>query len=246
MTAHPDEGKQTVLVVDDEEGVRSFLKAYLSENGFHVLTSPDGLELAETIKDGRVDLLILDLILAEGDGVALARDLRTWSDVPIIMLTGRGEEVDRVVGLEVGADDYVAKPFSARELLARIKSVLRRTARRVRGDAGKIDLKKTVSFAGWCFDQPSRKLVSAENETVKLTPGQSELLSVFVTHPKIILGREQLLDLLGSNPDASFDRSVDVQVMRLRRKIEKNPKKPELIKTVRTGGYLFTPDVAWR
>jgi len=239
------ERTRTILVVDDDEAVCSFLEGYLSENGFRVLTQPDGNGLSRTIREQAVELVLLDLVLPEDDGIALARALRSWSDVPIIILTGRGEEVDRVVGLEVGADDYVAKPFGARELLARIKSVLRRSVGRNQAGGAAFAPKRHACFVGWRLDFPSRKLISTEGRIVRLTPRQFDLLSTFVTHPNTVLGRDRLLDLLGADSDSSFDRSIDVQVMRLRRKIETDPKRPELITTVRTGGYLFTPNVEW-
>jgi two-component system OmpR family response regulator len=236
---------RTIVVVDDEEGVRTFLKGYLLENGFQVATAADGKELEQILGKGGVDLVILDLMLGDEDGIVIARSVRSRSDIPIIMLTGRGEEIDRIVGLEVGADDYIAKPFSARELLARIKSVLRRSNARTSGVSTESPTSRRAKFVGWTLDLSVRKLFSPTGQEADLTPRQFDLLYAFVSHPRRVLKREQILDLLGGNPDGSFDRSVDVQVMRLRRKIEKNPKKPEIISTVRTGGYLFAEEVVW-
>ncbi len=234
-----------ILVVDDEEGVRKFLKGYLQDNGYEVVTASDGISLTQALARGRTDLIILDLMLGGEDGIVIARGIRARSDVPIIMLTGRGEEIDRIVGLEVGADDYIAKPFSARELLARIKSVLRRSQTQRGTVPTDAFTERRAKFAGWTLDLSVRKLFSPGGQEISLTPRQFDLLCTFVAHPRRILKREQILDLLGGNPDGSFDRSVDVQVMRLRRKIEKNPKKPEMISTVRTGGYLFSEEVVW-
>ncbi len=240
-----DVAGRTIVVVDDEEGVRNFLKGYLQENGFQVATAKDGEGLNQILAKGRIDLVVLDLMLGDEDGIVIARGIRSRSDIPIIMLTGRGDEIDRIVGLEVGADDYIAKPFSARELLARIKSVLRRSTARRAGGGAEASAERRAKFSGWTLDLAIRKLLSPAGQEVDLTPRQFDLLYAFVSHPRRVLKREQILDLLGGNPDGSFDRSVDVQVMRLRRKIEKNPKKPELISTVRTGGYLFSEEVLW-
>jgi two-component system OmpR family response regulator len=199
----------------------------------------------QRVLDGnRIDLIVLDLMLPGEDGLTLCRNLRAKSRIPIIMLTAMGEETDRIVGLEMGADDYLAKPFNPRELLARIKAVLRRVAQApapvpVEGGA-------VLEFAGWTLDRDRRELQRPDGILVPLTSGEYELLAVFATHPGRVLSRDQLLDLARGREAQPFDRSIDVQVSRLRRKIEAEPQAPRLIKTVRNGGYTFTPNVRRR
>jgi len=184
-------------------------------------------------------LVILDLMLPGEDGLSLTRYLRAHSDVAIIILTGKGETVDRVVGLELGADDYLAKPFDLRELLARVRSVLRRAGaghnQRSEGNVAR--------FAGWQLDFSTRRLLSPKNVDTPLTTGEFDLLAVFVTHPNRVLSRDELLDLTRGRNAGPFDRAIDVQVGRLRQKIEPDAQHPTLIKTVRAAGYLFTPAV---
>jgi two-component system OmpR family response regulator len=187
-----------------------------------------------------IDLVILDLVLRGDDGLQLARELRSGSDIGIIMLTGRGETVDRIIGLEMGADDYLSKPFHLRELLARVRSVLRRgTTRGDRWARSRVRMR----FAGWSLDLASRELLSPTGEEVRLTTGEFELLAAFVNHANQVLSRDQLLDLSRHREAGPFDRTIDVQVGRLRRKLEDDPKNPTTIKTVRGGGYIFTPPV---
>lgn len=231
-----------ILVVDDEPEIRDLIERYLNSHGFRVSTAADGPGLRDVTNREHVDLILLDLVMPGEDGLQLAGELRSTSDVAIIMLTSKGEMVDRVVGLEMGADDYVAKPFELRELLARVRSVLRRaSATRSRAQAhGDGDLAR---FLGWRFDIASRRLVSPEGQDVSLTTAEFSLLSAMVNNPNRVLTRDRLLDLARAGDAESFDRSIDVLVHRLRRKIESDPKNPALIKTVRGGGYLFTPDV---
>jgi two-component system OmpR family response regulator len=188
------------------------------------------------------DLVILDLVLRGEDGLQLARELRSQSDIGIVMLTGRGETVDRIIGLEMGADDYLSKPFHLRELLARVRSVLRRGGTRGDGD-GKAGGRARVRFGGWSLDLASRELLSPTGEEVRLTTGEFELLAAFVNHANQVLSRDRLLDLSRHREAGPFDRTIDVQVGRLRRKLEDDPKNPSMIKTVRGGGYMFTPPV---
>lgn len=231
-----------ILVVDDEPEIRDLIERYLNSHGFRVSTAADGPGLRDVTNREHVDLILLDLVMPGEDGLQLAGELRSTSDVAIIMLTSKGEMVDRVVGLEMGADDYVAKPFELRELLARVRSVLRRaSATRSKAQArGDGDLAR---FLGWRFDIASRRLVSPEGQDVSLTTAEFSLLSAMVNNPNRVLTRDRLLDLARAGDAESFDRSIDVLVHRLRRKIESDPKNPALIKTVRGGGYLFTPDV---
>jgi len=200
--------------------------------------------MRRALGDWNIDLVILDLMLPGEDGLSLCRDLRTRSQIPVIMLTIMGEETDRIVGLEMGADDYIPKPFNPRELLARIKAVLRRTRHgtTTSGDpaAGHTGV---LGFAGWKLDLTRRHLFSPAGLVVDLTSGEFDLLVAFAEHPRRVLSRDQLLDLTHGRCETPFDRSIDMQVSRLRRKIEADPKQPELIKTVRGGGYMFTPSV---
>ncbi len=232
-----------ILVVDDDREIRDLVVQYLSKHGLRARGAADGREMRKILDDWSIDLIILDLMLPGEDGLTLCRTLRATSKIPIIMLTAMGEETDRIIGLEMGADDYVAKPFNPRELLARIKAVLRRsedTPARSDHDAEKPALH---IFEGWKLDLDSRELLSPHDVLVSLSAGEYELLSAFVTHPQRVLTRDQLLDLARGRQALPFDRAIDVQVSRLRRKIEVDPANPVLIKTVRSGGYMFTPKV---
>ena len=234
-------GSPHILVVDDDREIRDLLSRFLSKHGYRVSAAADGRQMRRTLEDGRIDLIVLDLMLPGEDGLTLCRNLRVESGVPIIMLTAMGEETDRIIGLEMGADDYLAKPFNPRELLARIKAVLRRADGILRRPDE--DRPTALGFAGWRFDVDGRELVSPEGVVVPLSGGEFELLAAFVTHPQRVLSREQLLDLARGRDAQPFDRSIDVQVSRLRRKIEPDPREPSFIKTVRGGGYVFTPAV---
>ena len=230
-----------ILVVDDNKEIRDLLGRFLRMHDFKVTTARDGYEMRECLRNGPVDLVVLDLMLPGDDGLKLCRELRSASAVPIIMLTAMGEETDRIVGLEMGADDYLAKPFSPRELLARIKAVLRRAS--APPVAGTSSGGTVLRFEGWSLDVTKRELRSPDGVLVQLSAGEYDLLVAFAEHPQRVLNRDQLLDLARGRSAVPFDRSVDVQVSRLRRKIEPDPAEPTLIKTVRGGGYLFTPTV---
>jgi two-component system OmpR family response regulator len=230
-----------ILVVDDQEEICDLVREYLAEEGFRVSTAKDGASLREEMLRSRIDLVILDLMLGGEDGLQLARELRARSEIGIIMLTGRGETVDRIIGLEMGADDYLPKPFHLRELLARVRSVLRRAASRA-AEKG-IGQRSRVRFAGWTLELASRELLSPGGDEVRLTTGEFELLAAFVTHANEVLSRDRLLDLSRHREAGPFDRTIDVQVGRLRRKLEDDPKSPAMIKTVRGGGYMFTPAI---
>jgi two-component system OmpR family response regulator len=228
-----------ILVVDDEPAICELVQNYLSVEGFRVSTAEDGEAMRRVMASAPVDLVILDLMLPGQDGFSLTRYLREHSDVGIIILTGKVETVDRVVGLEMGADDYLAKPFDLRELLARVRSVLRRAgASHKHANADNI-----VRFAGWQLDFSTRRLLSPDNVDTPLTKGEFDLLVVFVTHPNRVLSRDELLDLTRGRAAGPFDRTIDVQVGRLRQKIESDAQHPTLITTVRAAGYLFTPPV---
>ncbi|MBF0246666.1 MAG: response regulator [Alphaproteobacteria bacterium] len=232
-----------ILVVDDDREIRDLLGRYLRGHGYRVTTAADGREMTSALGAGSVDLIVLDLMMPGDDGLTLTRNLRAArSRVPIIMLTAMGEETDRIVGLEMGADDYLAKPFNPRELLARIKAVLRR-ADALPATAQDARTAGLHAFAGWTLDTATRALIRDHGECVELSGGEYEVLLAFVTHPGRVLSRDQLLDLARGRDAQPFDRAMDVQVSRLRRKLGDDPKSPELIKTVRGGGYMFTAKV---
>ncbi|HEX5319003.1 MAG TPA: response regulator [Stellaceae bacterium] len=230
-----------ILIVDDQKDVCEVVEDYLTGEGYRVSTALNGDEMRQVLSQSPVDLVILDLMLPGEDGLALARFLRSESEVGIVILTGRGELVDRIIGLEMGADDYLAKPFNLRELLARVKSVLRRI--QGGGEARPAPVRSRVRFAGWDLDLSSRELTAPSGEPVRLTTGEFDLLAVFVNHPNQVLSRSRLLDLARSREAGPFDRTIDVQVGRLRKKLEEDPVNPTLIKTVRGGGYIFAPVV---
>jgi len=235
-----------ILIVDDDREIRDLLARFLDGHGMRVTTAADGQEMKKALSDAAIDLIVLDLMLPGEDGLTLCRNLRTESPVPIIMLTAMGEETDRIVGLEMGADDYLAKPFNPRELLARIKAVLRRaedTGGGMTAEGAQGKNAAVYGFADWILDANKRELTSPNGVLVSLSGGEFELLYAFVTHPQRVLNRDQLLDLARGREAQPFDRSIDVQVSRLRRKIEDDAKNPTLIKTIRSGGYMFTPDV---
>lgn len=231
-----------LLIVDDDREIRTLTGQFLTRHGFRVTTAKDGEEMQRLLDGGRFDLIVLDLMLPGDDGLTLCRRLRATSTIPILMLTAMAEDTDRIVGLELGADDYLTKPFNPRELVARIKAVLRRTGgseEEVAASPGN----RILRFDGWKLDLNRRELWSPAEVLVQLTAGEFDLLAAFVEHPRRVLTRDQLLDLARGRSAVPFDRSIDVQVSRLRRKIEVDAKDPAIIKTVRSGGYLFTPAV---
>ncbi len=231
-----------ILVVDDQQEICEVVQQYLSSEGYRVSIAHEGGEMRKVMAQGPVDLVILDLMLPGEDGLTLARQLREGSSVGIIILTGRGETVDRILGLEMGADDYLPKPFHLRELLARVKSVLRRASSRAHPDQ-QGGARSRARFAGWHLDLATRELLSPEGGEVRLTTGEFDLLAAFVNNANQVLSRDRLLDLARNREAGPFDRTIDVQVGRLRRKLEPDPAKPTIIKTVRGTGYIFTPTV---
>jgi two-component system OmpR family response regulator len=241
MSASNVENAGHVLVVDDDREIRDLLGRFLTKHGYRVTGAPDGKEMRRVLADWNIDLVVLDLMLPGEDGLSLCRDLRAKSQIPVIMLTMMGEETDRIIGLEMGADDYLPKPFNPRELLARMKAVLRRAQCAPATPAAA--RRKIVRFAGWKLDLGLRRLESPQGLVVDLSAGEFDLLVALVEHPQRVLNRDQLLDLTHGRAEAPFDRSIDMQVSRLRRKIEVDPKEPELIKTVRGGGYIFSAAV---
>ncbi len=230
-----------ILIVDDDAEIRDLLREYLQKQGYRVATAANGRELRTAMSTARPDLVVLDLMLPGEDGLELCRDLRTDSNVPIIMLTARGDETDRIVGLEMGADDYLPKPFSPRELLARIKSVLRRA--RALPENLKQEEVSWFRFAGWTLDVLTRNLTSPEGVVIALSGTEFRLLRIFLDHPNRVLTRDQLVDLMLSRDASPFDRAIDVQVSRLRRRLGEEAKEPAIIKTVRGQGYVFAAAV---
>lgn len=232
-----------ILIVDDHREIRDLVSRLLRKDGYRVSAVADGNQMRRKLRDGNFDLIILDLMLPVEDGLALCRDLRAGKlEIPIIMLTAKGDEIDRVVGLEMGADDYVSKPFSGRELLARIKAVLRRA--RTQPPRLRQAPRSIYRFGKWTLSTAKRELESDTDLVVPLSSGEYNLLLAFVTHPQRVLTRDQLLDLTKGRSAAPLDRGIDLQVSRLRKKVEDDPKEPELIKTAWGDGYIFTAQVA--
>lgn len=225
-----------ILIVDDDPGIRSLLSDYLQANGYRTSTAADGRAMKQALSTARIDLIVLDLMLPGEDGLVLCRNLRVSSDVPVIMLTARGDEMDRILGLEMGADDYLPKPFNPRELLARIKVVLKRTRIMLTPDKSRHEL---IRFAGWTLDPVARHLES-EKGVVPLSGAEYRLLEVLLAHPNRILSRDQLLDLTQGRDADPFDRSIDVLISRLRKRLGDDPKSPAIIKTVRGEGYVLS------
>ena len=229
-----------VLVVEDDREVSVLVARFLRSNDIRVSTTSDSRGMDAVLRDTRVDLIVLDLMLPGEDGLSVCRRLRATSGVPIIMLTAKAEDIDRIVGLEMGADDYLTKPFNPRELLARIRSVLRRSA----GNAAPSETGGDVlAFDGWRLDRHSRQLHNADGARVALTGAEFDLLLVFCERPRRVLRRDQLIDLTRGRAANPFERSVDILVSRLRQKMEKDPKEPVLFQTIRSGGYMFSPEV---
>ena len=230
-----------ILVVDDHREIRELVARALTKDGFRVSAAADGRQMRKLMADGHIDLILLDLMLPGEDGLALCRALRAESDVPIIMLTAKGEEVDRVIGLEMGADDYLPKPFGSRELIARIKAVLRRSPGTRHAQQPKARL---FRFAEWTLNTETRALLRHDGVVLPLSTGEYDLLLAMVERPQRTLNRDQLLDLARGRSANALDRSIDTQISRLRKKIEKDPSDPKIIKTVWGGGYLFTAPVS--
>ena len=246
--------KLHVLIVDDEPRIRTMLRRYLSDEGFQVSDAADGAAMRGVLEREAVDIVLLDLVMPGEDGLSLARFIRQRSETPIIMLTGKGDLIDRVVGLEAGADDYVTKPFELREILARIRTIMRRVTPRPAPAAtpgapggpaptAVAHAGEALRFAGWRLDLMRRELARADGAIIPLTGGEFDLLRVFAQHPNRVLSRAQLLDLVKGRDWAAYDRAVDTQVGRLRKKVEADPANPSLIKTVRGGGYVFAATV---
>jgi len=228
-----------VLVVDDDAELRDLLSEYLARNGFRVSVARDGREMRQLLEDTDFDIVVLDVMMPGEDGLALCRDLRAHSNLPVIMLTARSEELDRIIGIEMGADDYLTKPFNPRELLARMKGILRRTRSLPPARAESHRLR----FAGWTLDLAARHLIAADGVVVPLSGTEFRLLQIFVTHPNRVLDRNQLMDLALGREATPFDRAIDVQVSRLRQRLRDDAREPRIIKTVRNGGYVLAAQV---
>ena len=230
-----------LLLVDDERSIREPLAQYLSRQGFRVTQAADAAAARTRLAAYAIDLVILDLMMPGEDGLSLCRHIRATSDLPVILLTARAEETDRIVGLEMGADDYVVKPFSPRELATRVKVILRRAS--AGGTRQHAPETGSYAFAGWVLKSGERTLVDRDGVSVPLSTGEYNLLLALVTRPRQVLTRDQLLDLTQGREAAAFDRAIDNQVSRLRRKIEADPRTPEIIKTVWGGGYTLAAEV---
>jgi two-component system, OmpR family, response regulator len=231
-----------ILVVDDDPQIRALLSEYLTEHGLRVSAASNGLELRQILVDEAIDLVVLDLRLPGEDGMAIARSLRSQCTVPIVMLTGVRDEADRVMGLELGADDYMVKPFSPRELLARIRTVLRRTGAPAAEPARRREI-RAYRFGEFEFNLRTRRLRRADGANVALTNGELNLLAALLASPGRILSRDQLLEASRVHDNEVYDRAIDIQVLRLRRKIEADPTQPRYIVTQRGAGYIFSANV---
>jgi two-component system OmpR family response regulator len=233
-----------IAVVEDDPEIRTLVKGLLGREGFEAVACSGGRDLDRLMGQRRVDLVVLDLMLAGEDGLSICRRLRSGSsDTPVLMVTAKGNDIDRIIGLEIGADDYLPKPFNPRELVARVRSILRRTRDAQRPT--RLQLAEIYHFAGWTLNAGSRELADPQGRSVELTGGEFDLLMALVTHPQRVLNRDQLLDWTRGRSAAPLDRTIDIQLSRLRRKLGDDPKEPAIIRTVRGGGYLFSPVVEY-
>jgi len=234
-------GATHIVVVDDEEDIRETVREYLELQGYRVTPAPHGEALRRIVASEPVDLVVLDITMPGEDGLSLTRFLREGPGPAILMLTAAGEAVDRIVGLEMGADDYMAKPFDLRELLARVRAILRRA-----GADGRANGEPTtrVRFGACLLDLDAHKLFDDAGEEIRITAMEFDLLRAFAEHPNRVLNRDQLLEMAHNRGWEPFDRSIDIRIARLRRKVERDPSKPQVIKTVRGAGYMFAPDGA--
>lgn len=230
-----------ILVVDDHREIRDAVTRYLEKNGMRATSACDAVDMDMKLANGQYDLIVLDVMMPGEDGFSVCRRLSAIGTVPILMLTALGEETDRIVGLEIGADDYLAKPFSPRELVARIKAVLRRSTK-AELYAGTLSGRR-IAFAHWVLDTDSRVLTNEDGAQFDLTSSEFKLLTVLLERPRYVLSRDQLLDLTAGRASSVFDRAIDNQISRLRRKIELDPARPRIVTTVRGGGYCLAADV---
>jgi two-component system, OmpR family, response regulator len=233
-----------ILVVDDDPEIRRLLSDYLSKNGFEAVSARNGREMSQELERHAIDLVVLDLNLPDSDGLTLCRDLRARSNIPVLMLTARGEDTDRIIGIEMGADDYLVKPFNPRELLARIKTILRRT--RALPPNLKSEAQRCFFFAGWCLDTATRMLTAPDGVVVSLSGGEYRLLRLMLDHPNRVLNRDQLMELIHGRTAEPYDRAIDVQISRLRQRLRDESREPQLIQTVRGEGYVLAAVVEGR
>lgn len=237
------EDAATVAVVEDDAEIRDLVTARLMADGFSVLSCGNAAALDAALKVEAVDIIVLDLMMPGEDGLSVCRRLSTSGGPPIIILSAKGDDIDRIVGLEIGADDYIAKPFNPRELTARIRSVLRRRQQAEPHPSIEAQNREVYRFLGWRLDIDDRTLINSEGLSVVLSPGEFSLLTAFARHPRRVLSRDQLLDWTRGDSSAPVDRAIDVQLSRLRKKLGDDPRDPLLIKTVRGDGYLFAASV---
>ena len=241
------EKPDTILIVDDDQEIRHLLVDYLARNGLTAIPARDGREMWHALERHAVDLIVLDLMLPDTDGLTLCRDLRARTPtaaIPVMMLTARGEDADRIVGIEMGADDYLVKPFNPRELLARIKSILRRT--RALPPNLRPESTRCLSFAGWCLDTATRVLTAPDGVVTPLSGGEFRLLRILLEHPNRVLNRDQLTEMIHGREADAYDRAIDVQISRLRQRLRDDSREPQLIKTVRGEGYVLASTVEGR
>jgi two-component system OmpR family response regulator len=230
-----------ILIVDDDREIRNLLADYLQTNGYRCFMAAEGQAMWRILDESEIDLVVLDLNLPGDDGLTLCRNLRAKSSIPVIMLTARGEPLDRILGLEMGADDYLPKPFEPRELLARIRSVLRRSHNLTVPHAN--DKVHFLRFAGWSLDLTARHLINPEEMIIVLSGAEFRMLKIFLEHPNRVLNRDQLLNMTQGRDADPFDRSIDIQISRIRQKLGEDARSPQIIKTVRNGGYVLAVNV---
>ena len=235
------EERPAVAVVEDDKEIRALLTAALARDGFEAFPCDRGAALDALLATRNIDLIVLDLMMPGEDGLSICRRVSSAGGPPIIIVSAKGEDIDRIVGLEIGADDYMPKPFNPRELAARIRSVLRR--RKAAAPTASKDAREIYRFAGWTLDVEDRSLIDPQGTSIVLSSGEFNLLAAFAQHPRRVLSRDQLLDWTRGDDAVSVDRAIDVQLSRLRKKLGDDPKEPQLIKTVRGGGYLFAAEV---
>jgi len=238
-----DTPRDSILIVDDDIEIRELLQDYLERNGYRCIAVADGAGMFAALDQQPIDLIILDVMLPGHDGLTLCRDLRSRSDVPVIMLTARGEDTDRIIGLEMGADDYLPKPFNPRELLARVKVILRRVRGAIRVQYG--EQQRRIRFSEWQLDLTTRNLVSPRGVVVALSGAEFRLLKAFLDRPNRVLNRDQLMELTQAQGAETLDRSIDVLVSRVRQRLDEDAREPHIIKTVRGEGYVLASPVAY-
>lgn len=234
---------QHILIVDDDLDIRQLISRFLEQHEFRTRTAKNGDEMHALLEKNQFDLIILDVMMPGQDGLSLCQTLRKTSSIPIIMLTAVTEDVDRILGLEMGADDYLSKPFNPRELLARIKAILRRTQHGESAGQPAVE-ERTYHFGQWILNKTKRQLTTLDNVEITLSSGEYNLLLVFLERPQQVLSRDLLLDITKNREAGPYDRSIDIQISRLRHKLEEDPKNPQLIKTVRGGGYVLSETVS--